>query len=313
MATRPEVLSDIASLRQALRHVGSPHLPLLKLHVWRPMGDLAVDLAAIAISVSVALGEPWAWPVALLVLGNRQRALGNILHDAAHRNLTRVRWLNDLLARCLIAPLLFLSLSRYRDLHFRHHLELGSPDGDPDLIPIPLSKASSWPRAVAVNALSRRAILGSTFGHLLDGHVSAPARLFIVAWWGAMMTILVSVAGPAATATALALWMASRVTVFHLITTFREMCDHHGLSPGGVFSFTRDIEATGAWGLLIHPRNNAYHLTHHLLPAVPYYRLPQAQRLFSTLPEYRSRGHVCNSYFSCPAPVVLEWQREACP
>lgn len=107
----------------------------------------------------------------------------------------------------------------------------------------------------------------------------------------------------------LALWLAARATAFHVITTFREMCDHHGLSPGGVFCFTRDIKAAGLWSVLFHPRNNAYHLTHHLLPAVPYYRLPEAQRVFSTLPEYQERGRVCDAYFAGPAQAVASWQR----
>ncbi|ABM94644.1 hypothetical protein [Methylibium petroleiphilum] len=102
MATRSQVLSDIALLRQSLRRAGNPHLPLLKLRGWRPAGDVSFDIAAIAAALVLALEVPWAVPIALLVLGNRQRALGNILHDAAHRNLTRNRLVNDLVTRALI-------------------------------------------------------------------------------------------------------------------------------------------------------------------------------------------------------------------
>jgi fatty acid desaturase len=311
MATRSEVLSDIALLRQSLRRAGSPHLPLLELDIWRPISDLALDIAIIAAALSVAVSEPWISPLALPILGNRQRALGNILHDAAHRNLTRDRAVNDLMTRVLIAPLLFLSLSRYRELHFRHHLELGARGADPDLIPIPTQKAASWMAAVSVNALSMRAVLGSAFGHLLDSGVPMSGRLYILAWWALLAAALATAAGAGSAAMVLALWLAARATVFHLITTFREMCDHHGLDPGGVFSFTRDIEATGIWSVLIHPRNNAYHLTHHLMPAVPYYRLPQAHRLFATLPDYGARARVCRAYFSGSGRVVSAWQKES--
>lgn len=309
MATRSQVLSDIALLRHSLRRAGSPHLPLLKLQGWRPALDVAVDLTAIVAALLLALQEPWAAPIALLVLGNRQRALGNILHDAAHRNLTRNRVLNDLVTRALIAPLLFVSLSHYRELHFRHHLDLGGQGADPDLIPIPAQKATSWIAAVAANTLSLRAILGSTFGHLLDPGAPTAGRLYIVGWWSVLLGVLVVAVGPGPAAAMLALWLAARATAFHVITTFREMCDHHGLSPGGVFSFTRDIKAAGLWSVLFHPRNNAYHLTHHLLPAIPYYRLPEAQRLFSTLPDYRERARVCDAYFVGPAQAVASWQR----
>ncbi len=309
MATRSQVLSDIALLRQSLRRAGNPHLPLLKLQGWRPAWDVTVDLTAIVAAVLLALQAPWASPIALLVLGNRQRALGNILHDAAHRNLTRNRLLNDLVTRALIAPLLFVSLSHYRELHFRHHLDLGGQGADPDLIPIPAQKARSWVAALAANTLSLRAILGSTFGHLLDPGAPAAGRLYILAWWAALLGGLSLAAGFGPAAAMLAMWLGARATAFHVITTFREMCDHHGLSPGGVFSFTRDIKAAGLWSVLFHPRNNAYHLTHHLLPAIPYYRLPEAQRVFSTLPEYRERAQVCNAYFAGPAQAVASWQR----
>lgn len=309
MATRSQVLSDIALLRQSLRRAGNPHLPLLKLQGWRPALDVAVDLTAIVAALLLALQEPWAAPIALLVLGNRQRALGNILHDAAHRNLTRNRLLNDLVTRVLIAPLLFVSLSHYRELHFHHHLDLGAQDADPDLIPIPAAKAKSWVAAVAANTLSLRAVLGSTFGHLLDRAVPLGGRLYILGWWTVLVAVLGLTAGIGEAATVLALWLAARATAFHVITTFREMCDHHGLSPGGVFCFTRDIKAAGLWSVLFHPRNNAYHLTHHLLPAVPYYRLPEAQRVFSTLPEYQERARVCHAYFAEPGPAVASWQR----
>lgn len=309
MATRSQVLSDIALLRQSLRRAGNPHLPLLKLQGWRPAWDVTVDITAIVAALLLALQEPWAAPIALLVLGNRQRALGNILHDAAHRNLTRNRLLNDLVTRVLIAPLLFVSLSHYRELHFHHHLDLGAQDADPDLIPIPAAKAKSWVAAVAANTLSLRAVLGSTFGHLLDRAVPLGGRLYILGWWTVLVAVLGLTAGIGEAATVLALWLAARATAFHVITTFREMCDHHGLSPGGVFCFTRDIKAAGLWSVLFHPRNNAYHLTHHLLPAVPYYRLPEAQRVFSTLPEYQERARVCHAYFAEPGPAVASWQR----
>jgi fatty acid desaturase len=105
--------------------------------------------------------------------------------------------------------------------------------------------------------------------------------------------------------------MLARATAFHAITTFREMCDHYGLAEGGVISFSRDILKNSAWYSLVHPHNNGYHLTHHLLPAVPYYKLPQAQGLFATMPTYQEQCHVCDSYVFGRTPAVLRWSSEA--
>ncbi len=89
------------------------------------------------------------------------------------------------------------------------------------------------------------------------------------------------------------------------------MCDHFGLRPSGILSFTRDMVCHGFWRVLIHPRNNGYHLTHHLLPAVPYYRLPQAQRLFQQMPAYRDHATVCQAYFEGATAVTRDWQAGA--
>ncbi|TDV01392.1 fatty acid desaturase [Paraburkholderia caballeronis] len=84
------------------------------------------------------------------------------------------------------------------------------------------------------------------------------------------------------------------------------MCDHFALRPGGVYSFTRDTVIPRCWRGFIHPHNNGYHLSHHLVPKVPYYRLPEAQKLLSRLPSYAQKAVVCESYFSGISAVVRQ-------
>jgi fatty acid desaturase len=138
--------------------------------------------------------------------------------------------------------------------------------------------------------------------------VSLPKKLYILFWWILVCVALTVGLGATFSGAFLALWLAARATAFHAITTLREMCDHYGLQPGGILSFTRDLVCHGFWRALIHPRNNGYHLTHHLLPAVPYYRLPQAQRLFSQVPVYHQHAVICRSYFTGAQAVIRAWQ-----
>ena len=145
-------------------------------------------------------------------------------------------------------------------------------------------------------------------GHLLSRQVRTASQLYILGWWLVVTALIWFVAGPDFTVTFLVLWLLARATAFHLITTFREMCDHFGLQPGGVFTFTRDMACHGVWRWFIHPRNNGYHLTHHLLPAVPYYRLPEAHRLLKGHEVFRDRGKVCCAYFTGADPVTGAWQ-----
>jgi len=311
MTTTSHVLSDMAALRSELRQQGDPHCELFRLAPWRAVLDIAFDWLIVlsAVALVVWWSELFA-PLAVVLIANRQRALGNILHDAGHRNLWRDRRRNDLMARLFIAPLLFASLTRYRETHFKHHMELGTDGGDPDLLFFSRSGRTTWFSNYLDQVFSLSAWLSSMGGHLFSRQLRAASLLYIVGWWLGAVALMWVVAGPDFTVTFLVLWLLARATVFHLITTFREMCDHLGLRPGGVFTFTRDMACHGFWRWLIHPRNNGYHLTHHLLPAVPYYRLPEAHRLLKGQDVFLDRGTVCCAYFTGADPVTGAWQTQ---
>ena len=306
------ISEDLITFRIELQEQREPYQSLLKLNVWRPLCDVIVDWSTILLAVTaVVLVSWWLAPMAVLVIANRQRALGNILHDAGHRNLHRAGMINDSIAHLLVAPLVFASLASYRDAHFKHHLHLGDRERDPDYLPSPEHRVVGWMENYARNVFSAPAWWGSLVGHLGSGDIRAISRLYIVGWWLVMGWLMAVLAGADFLAAFALLWMAARATIFHLITMFREMCDHFGLQSGGVVSFTRDIVRHGVWYDLVHPRNNGYHLTHHLLPAVPYYRLPEAQRMFSRTPLYRARGQAFSSYAFGAESVVAGWRTGA--
>lgn len=306
MLPRPAILADLTAVRNELQAHESVRRDLLRVHPLRPLADIAFDWLAVALAVTFVVDfSLWWTPLAIVLIANRQRALGNILHDAGHRNLSREPMVNDWIAGLLVAPLVFASLSRYRATHFRHHQALGDATLDPDLLPVPT--LDNWRRTYWSNLSSWHGWTGSVFGHLADPDVPRVSKAYIAAWWCVVGVVIGTLAGGQVLCTALALLLLSRATVFHAITMFREMCDHVGLTPGGIFSFTRDMTCRGPWRWLIHPRNNGFHLTHHLCPAVPYYRLPQAQKLFVSTPSYRKRAVVCNAYFGGWHSVTPSW------
>jgi fatty acid desaturase len=309
MVSHLNVGSDLAEIRSQLLSQDEKHRALLRLCPLRPLLDIFIDWSVIFLSVGAVVWlSRWVSRLAVFIIPNRQRALGNILHDAGHRNLWKNRSLNDLMARILIAPLLFTSLTSYREAHFKHHLALGKDCVDPDFLPIPTRTPRHWLISFARNLCSSSAWCSSITGHLFASEAGLGSKLYIRGWWLSGLIALIAVAGEQFTTIFLLLWFLARATVFHLITTFREMCDHFGLQPGGVFSFTRDMTCHGVWCQVIHPRNNGYHLTHHLLPAMGYFRLPAAHDLLRQTPAYLAKGTVCNSYFSGTTGVVRFWQ-----
>lgn len=83
MAPTSEVLADMADLRSQLREQGSPYSELFKLRPARVLLDIAFDwtLMVGAVAAVVWLDVMLA-PLSVLVLANRQRALGTGQHPA---------------------------------------------------------------------------------------------------------------------------------------------------------------------------------------------------------------------------------------
>lgn len=304
------ILEELSAFRTQLREHEAPYRPFLNLSVWRPIRDIALDWSAIFLSVaSVHYAAAWLAPLAIIIIANRQRALGNILHDAGHRNLHRSSSINDSLAMLLVAPALFACIKSYRANHFSHHLYLGDPIRDPDyLTPPSASSGLTWTTSYARKTLSARVWWGSVAGHLGTAGASIRSRVYMLSWWAGMVGLLCAITGSEFATLFVLLWFAAKASVFHLITVFREMCDHFGLERGGVMSFSRDIVQHTTWRTLIHPRNNGYHLTHHLLPAVPYYSLPDVHRLIASMPMYLRADHAFTSYLLGARPVVDAWK-----
>ncbi|WP_175684608.1 fatty acid desaturase family protein [Burkholderia anthina] len=300
------VTSDQDLIRSSFPEWSQVHHAMTSPDVFKVVIDITFDWLTIAAAILILhrFGL-WLTPAAVGWIGNRQRALGNLLHDAAHRNLARSNCINDTLARLFVAPALFNSLSLYRELHARHHAWLGDPARDPDYIAVQHYPGQRWWQPFLRVLLAPSTWLGSTLGHL--HRVGGFRGLGIAVWWAALLGGVTLVWGIHTAALLFAIWMLAKMTVFHAITTFRELCDHFGLRPGGIFGYTRDVSSHSLWRWIIHPRNNGYHLTHHLIPSIPYHRLPRAQRALLALPYFAGAARVCHAYFRGPDAVVYEW------
>jgi fatty acid desaturase len=273
--------------------------------VWpQVLGTWGLILAAWALCVYVS---PLWLPLALVVVGSRQRALGNSLHDASHGNMLEGREANRRVGTVLCSLPMFEDFELYRIEHLRHHAYLGVPEKDPDFLSLPRGADGQPPRAPW--AVYRSFLLdGTMFRKSLIGvmdRMKPAQRWKVLAWWLVALALLAGVAGPKAALSFAGLWMLARATTYHAIKVFAEVSDHIGLEPGSIIGYTRNLP--GNWlSHLLHPHHDNYHLAHHLFPRIP---LANLQRLHVLLTEASGYGsaHHCDTYFLGPSSVVRSW------
>ena len=263
------------------------------------------DWLAIALAFAVVLACGLiAAPLAVLVIGNRQRALGNLLHDAAHANYRLPRRFGDALADvCLFLPM-WNAKTKYRRDHFAHHRHLGDPAADVDFIHREADRGGSLLAVWRRLTFDPHTLASSVFAHLW---LARPAEtMAMLAFSMAALGLMSAGLGLQAAAEFALLWLAARALVFHPITMFREISDHVGLRPGSVMGFSRNHVGRGPLSQLFHPHNNGFHLLHHLDPALPFFALPEAHEMLMRWPAYAAATHT-SRYFGGDQALVRSW------
>jgi fatty acid desaturase len=95
---------------------------------------IAGDYSVIALAISLSYLNPYLYPISLLLIGSRLRALENLTHEASHQQLFQNHAANDWIASVFCAFPTHVPLWQYRKAHKEHHLHLGDPERDPDLV-----------------------------------------------------------------------------------------------------------------------------------------------------------------------------------
>jgi fatty acid desaturase len=266
---------------------------------------IAQDWAWIFIATSlVYFGSLWL-PVAMIVIGSRQRALVVLTHDASHYLLAKNHYINDVIANVFLCFPMVKSLKHYRAIHMPHHMNLGDEEHDTDYLNDPEGMKKGWLHVYLKHLLSYDlwtvAELTQTFRNISKRHV-----LCLALWWGTVLAVLSLSVGAGYAAAFFALWFFSRAIMYHVITTFIIISDHHGLLPGTILGYTRNHPSAGILRWFIHPHNNGFHLAHHLTPYVPFYNLNKARKLLNGWDKYDA-AEQCETYFVGKKSVVHSW------
>ena len=306
--------ADVMNFRNEIRDLGllkEIHV-LSRSSVIRTVVSFCINWIAIGLCVLLVAKVSLLFIfLAIPVIGSRQRAMSNLIHDASHANLVESRIWNDRLTNLLAAFPMLESVQNYRSSHLKHHQYLGVDGQDPDLeshkrygfddYNPPTNKPFRTYIKLVFNLNSwKDSGIGAFFG------LSRHEQGIIILWW-VFGVASFAVLDMAIAVQFLALWWLSRLTSYHAIRLFAEFLDHSGLRPGSVLNFTRNVPR-GSWLArgLMHPHADNYHLVHHLLPQIPHYNLADAHRALSKCKTYR-QGHHCDGYFLGNDSAVNSW------
>ena len=273
-------------------------------------GCLQVAWIFVAAALPSLLGT-YATPFSLLILGSRQRALSNFVHDAAHGNLARSRKLNDWLGNGVAGYPMGETVASYRKSHGSHHRHLGQPTHDPDLRkheitgfddhrPPSNRGVLTWLKLL----FNQEAWIQSMLGDFPK--LDWPSRMRVLSFWLLLCSSLYFLLDGGAVLQFTGLWLIARATTYHAIRVVAEFLDHSGLRPGTIIGYTRNMPATSPLSRVFHPLCDTFHLAHHLFPKTPHYKLARLHALLIDLDIYQP-AHQCDGYFLGEHPAFKCW------
>lgn len=241
----------------------------------------------------------WFVPIALVFTARCLRSWGNQCHDVCHNNVFRKSRWNETLGRYFLMPLMWYEYKTYCSDHNHHHAGLGSPDQDPDIIDFDtrISKLDSdWVaffKVISPMLFDWEVWNSSAFGQLFT--MSFMARIRVVFWWIVLLTAITAVFSYDVSLNFMFLWLVSRMTTYHFVKVFAELCDHAFLQPQSVVKYTRTMPKM--WlSFFLHPENDNFHIAHHLFPKIPMPNLPKVHKMLLKVDAYRQGQHL-STYF----------------
>lgn len=274
----------------------------------RSFEAIAIDWILIIISYALFLHYSWLLPISLIVIGSRQRAMSNLVHDASHFNLFPDRSVNDLFTNLFCAIPMFETVAIYRKMHGAHHKYLGTVDdpdshahllyGFDDLNP---PKVGFFRKSLCIlfHPLSfKHSLIGNLFNNKKD--------FALISLWWLLVLVSLSFISSILTLKIIAVWFGAKMSSYHTIRLIAEFLDHSGLRVGQVLSFTRNLPRSSFLSKIIHPHKDTFHIVHHLYPKIPHYHLEEAHHLLLEFRLY-STAHHCDGYLTGKHSAVSCW------
>lgn len=224
----------------------------------------------------------------MLFIGTRLRGLNNIIHECSHATFSGHRADNARIG-AICAAILFNSFGAYRDEHLSHHAHLGDYDHDLDLQGIEDLKLHE--------PLSARVVLRHALTPLVGRHLPYYLGLNMSGadgpgYQALKAAVLIGALGFTAMfpLTGLLFVILPFVLVYSALNYWADCLDHAGIvATGDDLTASRNILAPGPLRWMFFPRNDCYHLVHHLFPHIPARHLGRSHAVLTEEPLYAAQ------------------------
>lgn len=262
---------------------------LSKLDNWHCFLALLEDYVIIFLMAATCSVSWYLYPLAVLIIGSRQRALATLLHEASHKTLAKNKLLNFAIGTFFSGYFVLQTMGSYRESHVRfHHGHFGDIELDPDykfaieagwydrpqsvekftlhniVLPFLLAKVPSYLYALIQHRLLDKRNRQETIVMIV--YLGVIASVFIGFGWGKYILLF---------------WIVPYLTTFQIIGWFIEMSEHYPLMNNSINLYkTRNRHSHWLEKFLTGMHNESYHLVHHLNPAIPFWNVPKAHHIY---------------------------------
>lgn len=255
---------------------------------------LSSYVGQIVIAVSIGsyllhLDSNFSWvfaAIAAVFVGTRFRGINNILHECSHLTFSIQRTDNVLFGR-IAAAFLLKTFESYKHEHMSHHVHLGDYEHDLDFHKLQKFKLE--------DELTPKTIVRHVITPLLGLHITSYVS-FDMSWKDGRVFGLLKFALLLATTiyvlvdpiVALVMIVLPFVWIYSALNYWTDCIDHGGiLESGDELKQSRNIIVNPLIRFFLFPRNDCYHLIHHLFPGVPVNHFDRVHEELLQDPHYR--------------------------